>query len=87
MLRISHFEEKVKESLKEKDVVSFKFSTTVNGIPKRPTIYNIRHDLTWDDVLFRLRKLKLAGMYKGNKKCEQEEGWRKGWMEGEEKGC
>jgi hypothetical protein len=47
----SLIEEDVRGKVKLKDIVSFTFTTTsVDDIPIRPRIFQIRNDLTWKEV-------------------------------------
>lgn len=51
----SQFAAKTNLNLKEGDIVSFKYTQTVKRdgciVPLSPTIYKVREDLTWDDVV------------------------------------
>jgi len=51
-------EEDVQKKIKISDVISYKHTkTSINGKPIQPKIYQIRRDLTWNDVLIRRPKL------------------------------
>jgi hypothetical protein len=61
----SFIDEILKGKIKVGHVISYKFGMTApNGNPMQPKIYQIRHDLLWDDILAKQsREKKIEGKF------------------------